>query len=455
MKTAEETEVMASAASPAPSRSAVTATRQPSMRASFMGTIVAQGLILACGMVTGFVSGRLLGPEGRGELAAVTLWPMAFVFVAALGLNQAIVYHTGKKVYSASQVWSTALFLGVIQALVVVAAGVALTPHVLRHYSPEVQRLGMMFFIATPFYSLGGLPGNVLQGTGDLHRFNFLRLIAPCVFAAGLLALLVANNHSVRAAVEAQIMGYVLALGAALVLLYRVVRPRFQWSTPLIREMLSYGVRTHLTNLTSYFNQRVDQLILSLLIPAQELGLYAVAVTLSMAVAFFPVAAGINTFSRGANQSDAEARRTTAASFRQSLMWLLLACAALYLAAPFLIVFVLGPRFSGSILACRLLLPGTVALGLNQVLYGGANAMGKPLLPTCAEGVGLIATAIGLALFVPRYGYLGAAGVSTVAYTVSLIVMLFLSGTRLQLSLRDLLFPRSSASLEPAEVLEA
>src|SRR6185312_9711444 len=117
------------------------------------------------------------------------------------------------------------------------------------------------------------------------------------------------------------------------------------------------------------------------LIPAQELGLYAVAVTLSMAVAFFPVAAGINTFSRGANQSHAEARRTTATSFRQSLMWLLLACAALYLAAPFLIVFVLGPRFSGSILACRILLPGTVALGLNQVLYGGASALGKPLLP--------------------------------------------------------------------------
>lgn len=454
MKIAEENELLTQSDSSGVPTPAVLKPSAVAGRFSFMGTVIAQFLILLFGMVTGFASARLLGPQGRGELAAVTLWPMAFVFLASLGINQAIVYHTGKKRRSVSEIWTALLALGVVESLVVVAAGLLLAPRLLAHYSPDVQRLGIIFFIATPLLFFSGLPGSLLQGTGDLHRFNFLRLIAPGIFAAGLVALLIVHDHSLKAALEAQIIGYALAVVAGIALVYWQLRPSLGFHVGAAKDLLSYGVRTHLTNLTSYFNQRVDQLILSLLIPAQELGLYAVAVTLSMAVACFPVAAGINTFSRGANQSEVAARRTVAAQFRASFMWLLLACVGLYIAAPFLIVTVLGPRFTGSILACRILLPGTVALGLNQVLYGGANALGKPLLPTCAEGVGLIATAIGLALFVPRYGYLGAAGVSTVAYTVSLIVMLFLSGSRLQLGLRELLFPAPALSAEPAEMVE-
>lgn len=449
MRTIEENQLVATEESVAPV--AATVPQSPVTRASLLGTVVAQFLILVFGMVTGFASGRLLGPQGRGELAAVTLWPLAFVFLASLGINQAIVYHTGKRRYSASQVWSVSLVLGIIECLAVVAAGIVVAPHVLAHYSPDVQKLGMMFFIASPLLFLSGLPANLLQGRGDLLRFNLLRLIAPGIFATGLVALLLLRNHSLRAALEAQVLGYAAAMVAGIWVLYRRSSPEFAWSRPLAGEMLSYGVRTHLTNLTSYFNQRVDQLILSLLIPAQELGLYAVAVTLSMAVAFFPMAAGINTFSHGSNQSDAAARRTIAHSFRASLIWLVLACAALYIAAPFLIVTVLGPGFAGSVLACRLLLPGVVALGLNQVLYGGANALGKPLLPTCAEGIGLVATATGLALLVPRYGYLGAAVVSTAAYSVSLIVMLALSASRLELGLRELLFGLPKVEVEAAE----
>jgi O-antigen/teichoic acid export membrane protein len=424
-------------------------------RSSFAGTVLAQFAILVFGIITGFASGRLLGPQGRGELAAVTLWPLAFVFLTSLGINQAIVYHSGRKRYSPSEIWSAALVLGILESLIVVVAGIALTPRVLAHYSPTVQHLGMMFFFASPLLFLGGLPGNLLQGQGDLRRFNLLRLIAPGFFAAGLIALLLRGDHRLEAALEAQVIGYGAAFVLGTWMVYRQVKPEFQWSPSVARDLLSYGIKTHLTNLTSYFNQRVDQLILSLLIPAEELGLYAVAVTLSMAVAFFPFAVGINTFSLGSNQSHTAARRTIASSFRASLMWLLLVSVGLYVAAPLLIATVLGPRFSGSVLACRLLLPGVVALGLNQVLYGGANALGRPLLPTCAEGAGLAATGIGLAFFVPRYGYLGAAGVSTVAYTVSLIVMLFLSASRLQLGLRELLFRPAAFGVKPTEVFEA
>jgi O-antigen/teichoic acid export membrane protein len=414
-----------------------------------LGAALAQFALLAFGIISGTISGRLLGPQGRGELAAIMLWPTAFVFLASLGLNQAIVFHTGKRRYSISEVWSTACAIGLVQSLVVAAIGFALMPVLLRHYSTHVQRLGIMFLIATPVLLFSGYPGSVLLGQRNMRRFNVIRLIAPGCYSLALLALLVARQASLQAVVVSQIVGYVVALGAGVAILYHRENLAFTLRAETGRELLSYGVKNHFASLTAYFNQRIDQLMLSLLVPASELGLYAVAVTLATSVSFFPAAAGLVTFSRGSSQSDSETRHTISRSFRASLIWLLLCCGVLFFATPILIAVLLGPRFYGSVLACRLLLPGMVALGLNQVLYSGANAMGKPGLPSYPEGIAMGATALGLFLLVPRYGYIGAAIVSSVAYTVSLGLMLVLCATKMKLGLRDLLFTSHDASNQP------
>jgi O-antigen/teichoic acid export membrane protein len=81
-------------------------------------------------------------------------------------------------------------------------------------------------------------------------------------------------------------------------------------------------------------------------------------------------------------------------------------------------------------------------IGLNQVLYNGASALGRPGLPSCAEGISMGITAIGLYLLVPRYGYIGAAIISSIAYTISFLVMLVLAHRLLGINLRVLLFDR-------------
>jgi len=60
-------------------------------------TLIAQSGILALGAFTGIVAARLLGPQGRGELVALTIWPLTLVLISSLGINQAIVFCTGKK----------------------------------------------------------------------------------------------------------------------------------------------------------------------------------------------------------------------------------------------------------------------------------------------------------------------------------------------------------------------
>ena len=77
--------------------------------------------------------------------------------------------------------------------------------------------------------------------------------------------------------------------------------------------------------------------------------------------------------------------------------------------------------------------------GLSYVLYNAASALGRPGLTSCAEGTSVIVTAVGLYFLVPRYGYIGAAIVSSVAYAISFLVMLVLAHKLLGLNLSVLL----------------
>jgi O-antigen/teichoic acid export membrane protein len=417
----------------------------------YTATVLAQAAILSLGIVSGILSARLLGPSGRGILAAITIWPLALVFLCSCGLNQAIVFHLSKLQHSYARICGSVLAIGAVQSVIVVLAGILVLPMVLRRYPPEVLRLGFWFLAFTPILMLSGYPANVLQALHSGRAFNAVRTIAAATYVLGLVVLVAGGASGVGKVVAVQLAGYVAALSIGIAVLFAKFKVRPAACTAAMRDLVSYGTRAQVTSLTTYFNQRCDQLVLSVLVPPRELGLYAVAVTLAMAATFVPQAVGMVTFADGASQGTESARRTIAMSFRLSLAWLITVCVLLFIAAPFLVNIAFGPDFAGASIACRILLPGMLAAGLNQVLYAGANAMGQPALPSFAELAGMVVTIIGLVALVPRYGYIAAAAISTVAYVTSFLAMLWLSASRLGLHIYEMIFQELDSAIPQLE----
>jgi O-antigen/teichoic acid export membrane protein len=418
----------------------------------FGSTLLAQMVVLGLGTFTGIAAARLLGPQGRGELAALILWPSVLVMLFSLGINQAIVFHTGQNHQGISEVGTAAALIGLAQSLAVVLVGLLVIPLALHRYSPEVRHWALIFLFSAPFLMFSGYPANLLQGKLDFRSFNAIRTIAPLCYALGLAILLMTTvapgfspapfklrqPHVLPAVVAFQILGYVLALAGGCWILWRKVALRFSLQKQVVKSLLSFGWKTQVASVTSYINQRVDQLLLSLLVSPRELGLYVVAVTVSLALGFLPQASAIVTLAAGSNLPRADARAVIAHSFRTSLVWLVAGCTALFVVAPGLITLVFGPGFAASGLACRILLPGSIALGLNQVLYEGARSMNDPALPSYSEGWAAVLTCVGLYLLLPRFGFLGAAIASTAAYTSSLAFTLALYRWRLRFPVREL-----------------
>jgi O-antigen/teichoic acid export membrane protein len=401
-------------------------------------TVKGQIAILLLNVFTGVASARLLGPQGRGQLQALIIWPSVLLMLGTMGMNQAIVFHVGKRLFKFSEIWTGTLVIATAQSALVILAGIILLPMALKNYPGFVRHYSLIYLMFTPIMIVAGYPSSFLQGRLDMASFNLVRCSPGFIYGLGLGALALLRRGSLGEVVAFLLLGPVVGGGIGFGLLWRRESLRLAWDRRAAVSLSKYGFKTQFESVNSYINQRVDQLLLSLFVPPRELGLYVVAVTLSLAVSFFPQAMGIVTLASGSNLPPSEARQAISQSFRLSLIWLLLLCTGLFIVAPQLITVFFGAKFAGSVLACRILLPGTAFLGLRQVLYEGARALGKPAVPSYAEGFGTIVTIVALYLLLPRYGFVGAAIASTLAYGASFLFILLFCEYRLQISLRRL-----------------
>ena len=413
--------------------------RESRFTRDFAVTLGGQAGVLGFGIASSVLAARLLGPQGRGELAAIILWPMFLVFLFSMGNTQSVVFHTGKQRFEISEIWTSILAIGVVLSLGAIIAGIWVMPLALKQYSPEVRQLGLVFLASIPLVWLSGIPTSLMQGRLEMGYFNLLRLICPAIYAVGLLALYLWHNPSLQDAMLFQILGYLVMDVYGFWLIFRILKPGWRWNSRSCKSLLNFGWKTQLGSLASFVNQRLDQLLLTVFVPPRDLGFYVVAVTVSMSVGFFPQAAGIVTLATGSNLEFEQAKKVIAKSFGSTFFVLALGCGVLYVICPWLIPFAFGASFLPAVTACRILLPGSVALGLNQVLFSGARALDEPALPSYAEGLAVAVTGLSLYLLLPRYGFIGAAIASTLAYVSSLLFLLILFYLRLNIRPAELI----------------
>src|SRR5438270_446043 len=95
-----------------------------------LGTSV---VIQALNAFTGIVLARSLGPAGRGQLAAVVLWPLVVVAIGQLGCFEAVAYYTAKAPSNSEHIAATALLLAGAQSILVIAIAYPLVPFILGH----------------------------------------------------------------------------------------------------------------------------------------------------------------------------------------------------------------------------------------------------------------------------------------------------------------------------------
>jgi O-antigen/teichoic acid export membrane protein len=224
------------------------------------------------------------------------------------------------------------------------------------------------------------------------------------------------------------------------------------------RLIMSFGIRSHAGSVSSLLNERLDQLLVSAFLGPVQLGLYAIAVTVTSVTslvgsAVSPVAAAQIAHLQPAD-AHATARRLVSFTFWASLAVTL----PLVLFAPALIGLCFGHAYASVAFVAQILLVAAIFLSTNRTLTAVLNGLGRPLDAAKAEGLAVVCTVVLLATLLPTVGLLGAGIASVAAYGISSVWMVLHAGRALGIRPFELLVPepgdvrRALAGLRPARV---
>ena len=143
-------------------------------------TVAANTLLMALGLVISIFAARVLGAQGRGEVAALVLFPQIFASIALLGLHTSFVYHAKKVPEALPGLLGWSLCIIVIASIPVAGVTWLLLPKLYVE-----QGAAWMSFVRTyvcvmlPISALVLFGSTAAQTFSDFRTYNISRLMPP------------------------------------------------------------------------------------------------------------------------------------------------------------------------------------------------------------------------------------------------------------------------------------
>jgi len=136
--------------------------------------------------------------------------------------------------------------------------------------------------------------------------------------------------------------------------------------------------------------------------------------------------------------------RTVASITRVSLLAGLAGALIIFILAPYLIPWIFGKEFTGSVRLIQMILPGILILILFRILNSRLAGMGKPQIAIYTFIPALVLNILLNYLWIPAYGAMGAVWATNISYAAGTILFLVIYLRMTRMSFIDLISFRKS-----------
>lgn len=381
------------------------------------------GLLL--GVVTGPLIARAVGPVGRGEIAAAVVYSALAAMVMGLGLPLAIGHSLANRLNSRGSLLMASVRFSLFTIPVSLLLAYLVVQGPLANLTPP-GRAGTALLMATaPISVFVGCLALFFVGEGALRGLAKVQLVPVLLLAGATVAAFVAGRLTVLVYLFLVFVSTVVAAALS----WREAGSSLEPSAPL-KPLLQFGLRGYAGHLAVYAVVRVDQAIIGPFLGSRLLGFYAVAASIAVLPVSLARAIASRAFATLAEAPPHERAEVISSYLRMAIIGSAVTCAGVAAVSPVLVPLLYGGVFEEAVLPLLILLPGSVALCGSVVGLTCLSSLGRPGRSTIAEMVGLAITLVGLPLVVFRYGIVGAAAISTLAYAITFGVYLhFLSAS--------------------------
>lgn len=374
-----------------------------------------------------------LGVDGRGAASAGVAPLMVAVSLCALGLPDSLNRFIASRAVGARTSATILVLLVVVgsaASCVIWATSSALGGG--DESAISAIKVGALF--VAPALAFQGLRGMA----AGLSLWGSIT-IARCSQSLLLLAVVVAGFATQTLTVETAVIALALAQCAgALVLVVPVIlhRKHLNAAEPpgTQRAVFAFGASIWIGAASGYLLTRIDQLLMVPLSGVTQLGLYAVAVSISEAV--LVVNTGLREVIFSAEASQRDPARVSAATRVSNLVVIVLSCAAAA-ATPFVIAPLFGQEFDGAIPMVMVLLAATTIGNPGSVSGMALAAWGRPGVRSASIVIALMVNVVSIILLVPQLGGLGAAIATLLGNATAMVLILVAMRKYYQIPARD------------------
>lgn len=427
------------------------AARKMSSVSAVIQSVAAKVLIIGINALTGIITARALRPEGRGELAAMILWPVFLAFALSLGIPSALTFQLRRNPEKQSQLMGAGLLLALLGGAMAALIGMLFMSAWIPQYPPRVILFARIFLLSAPLSSLLVVGRAGLESRGDFTASNKLLIWSPAMTLVWLLVLLATHSMTPVSAALAYVPVGIVPLSWMMWRLAKLFHPTLTSLRDSVRQLFAYGIRSYGIDLCGTMALYVDQALVVRLLEPGMMGTYVVALSLSRMLNAFHTSVVMVLFPKAVSCLPEEVAEMTSRAMRMSTVLATVAGIGIVALGPQVLSLLYGREYRGANVVLRILVLEVVLSGATLVLSQAFMALGRPGIVTALQVTGLALTVPLMFLLIPRFGIAGAGAAllcSTIArltfVMVSFPVFLKMRVPRLLPKLEDLHFVASA-----------
>lgn len=372
----------------------------------------------ALALISAPIVARAIGPDGRGETAAVLavtyMWPL----ICGMGLPLEVRRHAAAtnetSVLRTARVWVVLLFLPSV------LVGAILSFTLFDGFPPAEKVAALVAVSMAPLAVSWMCDQSILISRSQYGRVAVVQIMQPAVYV-----LLIATGWvSGIVSVAFVIWSNAAAVGATFIAAAALARVGFGGPRLPLKSTLRRSIPFAGSSITDATTNRLDQLLALPIMGGPAAGFYAVAATVGALAMPLGHALAASSFNAVARTPAGEREKIIGDRTREALALGIISSVVVIILAPFGIPLLFGTDFSQAVIPTMICAAGacaTIAAYVCMLSFAG-SARGKEM--TLAQIVRLITATILLIWLGTQFGAIGASIASAVGSWVLLAMLL-------------------------------
>ena len=382
--------------------------------ATIVQTSGAKVYSLVVGLITLALTARILGPEGRGQVAVITTWVAMFSTFACLSLGQVALHRmardNGHKRFG--YLLGSLLLLTSLLTITGWIGAVGLYVH-----NPEGNFKGqtgvalLVGFLALPFMIWEQYSSSLLTGLARLGIYNKYQVLGRTTTVIALFFLVGWLGLGVSAVLAANLVGQIIVAIGGIGFLLTFARDTGVTCKPQKAEMMALllgGAKLHLNAIGAFLITSANVLILNNYHGAEQTGYFQLATQLLGLLMIIPTSVSMVIYGKVTKLGPNEAWE-----FNKRLLWqitivMMVLCAFAALLAPWGIAMLAGEKFLPAAPPFQWMLLGVIGMTFSTLMapqwIGRGYFWQTAILTLLVGGINLVCNF----WLIPLYGMQGA-----------------------------------------------